>query len=78
MTLKEMLKTVTPEYVTKLDDSKLKRLNSNLHLANTLSRVEKRPLIEKVQKYLEKFLHIHQNLHILFRHSILILDNINF
>ena len=51
MTLKEMLKTVTPEYVTKLDDSKLKRLNSNLHFANTLSRVEKRPLIKKVQKF---------------------------
>ena len=51
MTMQEMIKTVTPKYVAKLDDSKLKRLNGQLHLANTLARITTRPLIEKVQKF---------------------------
>ena len=53
MTLKEMLNTVNKPFVQKLDDSKLKRLMNNLHMANTLSRVDKRPLIVNVQKIVQ-------------------------
>ena len=53
MTLKEMLNTVNKPFVQKLDDSKLKRLMNNLHLANTLSRVDKTPLIVNVQKIVQ-------------------------
>ena len=51
MTLKEMLNTVNAEYVAKLYDSKLKRLNNNLHLANTLAKIETRPKLQKIQNF---------------------------
>ena len=49
MTLKEILIKVTPNYLSNLDDNSLKILNRNLHLANTLARIETRIKIKTIQ-----------------------------
>lgn len=51
MTLKEILIKVTPEYVANLDDNTLRTLNKNLHLANTLAKVETRIKIKNIQNF---------------------------
>jgi len=49
MTLKKILTKVTPNYLSNLDDNSLRTLNKNLHLANTLARVETRIKIKNIQ-----------------------------